>query len=118
MEQNQCIDYRRLHNTEGRLASQVPRTLRFDGKDHWPHCFSGYDSRHRCAQCRFFTNMFCIKCKVHLCCHAKRNCFTRFHTEDKKKVIHLPTLSHSDSDQETDVDEAETVSAPSESESF
>ena len=62
--------------------------------------------------------MYCIKCQVHLCCHAKRNCFTRFHTEDKKKVIHLPTLSHSDSDQETDVDEVETVSAPSESESF
>ena len=34
-----------------------------------------------------------------------------------RTVIHLPTLSHSDSDQETDVDEPETVSAPSETES-
>ena len=76
------------------------------------------DNRHRFAQCRSLTNMFCIKCKVHLCCHAKRNCYTRFHTEVMNNVIHLPTLSHSDSDQETDVDEAETVSAPSESESF
>ena len=61
--------------------------------------------------------MFCIKCKVHICCHAKRNCFIRFYTE-AKKVIHLPTLFHSDSDEETYVDEPETVSAPSESESL
>ena len=118
MEKNQYAGYCRLSNTEGRLASMVPRTLRFDGKKHWPHCFSGYNSRHRCQQCKLMTNMFCIKCKVHLCCHGKRNCFTRFHTEDqyRDRVINLPTLSHSDSDQDTDVDEVETASAHSESE--
>ena len=117
-ENNQCIDYRRLRNTEGRLASQVPRTVRFDGKDHWPHCFSVYTNRHRSALCRSLTNMYCIKCQVHLCCHAKRNCFTPFHTEDKNRVIHLPTLPHSDSDQEKDLDEPDTESALSELDSL
>ena len=36
----------------------------------------------------------------------------------QEKVINLPTLSHSDSNQDTDVEEVETASAPSESESF
>ena len=94
MEKNQYSGYCRLSNTGSRLAAMVPRKLRFDGKKHWPHCFSGYNSRHRCQQCKLMTNMFCIKCKVHLCCHSKRNCFTRFHTEDqyRNRVINLPTL--------------------------
>ena len=78
--------------------------------------FSGYDSRHRCQQCKSMTNMFCIKCKAHLCCHGKRNCFTHFHAEDQYRVINLPSLSHSDSDQDTDVDEVETASDSSDSE--
>ena len=110
-ENNQSIDYRRLRNTEGRLASQVPRTVRFDGKDHWPHCFSVYTNRHRSALCRGLTNMYCIKCQVHLCCHAKRNCFTPFHTKDKVKIIHLNYSDSDQSDHDSDADELESENA-------
>ena len=93
---------------EGRPASQVPRIVRFDGKGHWPHCTCGYYNRHRCALCKRLTNMYCIKCNVHLCCHRKRNCFTPFHTEDKGKIIHLNYADSDQSDQESDADELES----------
>ena len=75
---------------QGRSASQVPRNLRFDGKDHWPHCFSGYNGKLHCALCNHHTNMYCLKCEVNLCYQSARNCFTAFHTEDNNKVVNLP----------------------------
>ena len=108
MKQNECTAYCRLRNAEGRPASQVPRPVRFDGKGHWPHCTCGYYNRHRCALCKRLTNMYCIKCNVHLCCHGKRNCFTPFHTEDKGKIIHLNYADSDQSDQESDADELES----------
>ena len=94
-------DYGTLPVGPGRSGALVPRVLRFDGEDHWTHCFSGYKDRHRCALCNSFTNMYCLKCQVNLCCHSATNCFTPFHTEDKDKVVHLPAylMTHSDSDQ-------------------
>ena len=38
IKKNVPKEYRRLRNRPGRPASQVPRSLRFDGEDHWPHC--------------------------------------------------------------------------------
>ena len=52
------ISYRELRHGAGRPGEQVPRALRFDGKEHLPHCFSGYTDRHRCALCNAQTNMY------------------------------------------------------------
>ena len=124
IKKNESKTYRRLRKGPGRWASQVPRSLRFDGEDHWPYSFSGYTGRHRCSLCNKFTNMYCLKCRVNLCCHSARNCFTTFHTEEKGKVVHLPAflMLHSYSDQECDVDNPDkephdTESVPSDLES-
>ena len=68
--------------------------------------------------------MYCPKYWVNLCCQNARNCFIAFHTEDKGKVVHLPAflMPHSDSDQESDVDNPDnephdTESVPSDLES-
>ena len=45
----------------GRPASQVPRGLRFDGKDHWPHGFSGWKDRTRCVHCNHQTYIYWLK---------------------------------------------------------
>ena len=67
--------------------------------------------------------MYCLKCRVNLCSHNKIKYFIAFHTEDKDKVVYLPAflVPHSDSDQESDVDNPDephdTESVPSDLES-
>ena len=39
IKKNESKTYRRLRKGPGRWASQVPRSLRFDGEDHWPYSF-------------------------------------------------------------------------------
>ena len=111
LKQNVPTEHRRLRNRSGRPASHVPRGLRFDGKDHWPHCFSGYDGRARCVHCNSFTNMYCLKCEVSLCCNFMRNCFISYHTEDNNEIIFLPEwlMPHPDfSQSESDLDDPES----------
>ena len=106
MSQNECTAYRRLRKSEGR--SEVPRPVRFDGVGHWPDCTNGYHDRKRCAHCKRSTNMYCTKCKVHLCCHQRRNCFKPFHTVDKGNIINFNYADSDQSDQESDADELES----------
>lgn len=55
-------------------------SMRYDGKGHLPiFDKNSYASRCKNEDCKFKTNMECIKCKVHLCCTRERNCFTEFH---------------------------------------
>ena len=94
-----------------RSALQVPRKLRFDGKGHLPHCFSEHDGRSHCAHCKRFTNMYCLKCEVHLCCHYERNCWISYHTEDENEIVSLPVWlsTHEDVTQiESEVDDLES----------
>ena len=86
------ISYRELRHGAGRPGEQVPRALRFDGKEHLPHCFSGYIDRHRCQLCKAQTNMYCTTCEVFLCCMAKRNCYIPFHTEDRGRLVRTPAF--------------------------
>ena len=65
MKQNSIISPRRLCSMD-RRSTPVPRTIRFDGKEHWPVVFLGYKKRNRCALCDRDTNMYCIKCEVFL----------------------------------------------------
>ena len=103
MKQNECTANRRLCHSVGR--SDVPRSLSFDGKNHWPKCTNGYRERKQCALCKRSTNMYCDKCKVHLCCHGNRNCFKPYHTVDRGNIINV---NYADSDQESDTDELQS----------
>ena len=94
---------------------------RYDSISHWPQTISGDDGPVPCVHCKGQTNLFCIKCKVALCCHDMRNCFLLYHTDYKGKIICLPdflpplvlvpsldsSTSESDlsSDSESDVDD-------------
>ena len=71
MAQNESTVNRRLRTSVGR--SKVPRTVRFDGKNHMPNCTNGYNKRKPCALCKRSTNLYCTKCNVHLCCIYRRN---------------------------------------------
>lgn len=44
------------------------------------------DSRSRCkiTGCRGFTHIFCTKCDLHLCITSKRNCFYKYHDQQKQ----------------------------------
>ena len=51
MKQNECTSNRRLRHSVGRSGrSKVPRSVRFDGKNHLPMCTDGYKQRKQCAQ--------------------------------------------------------------------
>ncbi len=41
------------------------------------------DSRNTGGKSRHETNIVCSVCKVHLCMKASRNCFKKYHTEEK-----------------------------------
>ena len=101
MKQNECTANRRLRHSVGR--SNVPRSVRFDGKNHLPKCTDGYKQRKQCAHCKRSTNVYCSKCNVHLCCHSRRNCYVPYHTVDRGNII-----NNADSDQESDPDEVQS----------
>ena len=105
IKQNTSKEYRTLRHGAGRLAEAVPRVLRFDGEDHFPHSFSGYNDRHRCALCKQLTNMFCMIYEGFLCCSGKRNCYTPFHTELKGQLVRTPAyLVPPDNETESEID--------------
>ena len=62
----------------------------FNGMWHLPHCFSGYDDRHRCRLYKAQTNVYCMTCEIFLCCMFNRNCYIPWHTEDKGRLIRTP----------------------------
>ena len=79
-----------LRHGAARPAHEVPLAIRFNPMWHLPFCFSGYYDRHRCAQCKAQTNVFCMKCEVFLCCSYKRNCYILWHTEHKGRLVAVP----------------------------
>ena len=101
MAQNESTVNRRLRTSVGR--SKVPRSVRFDSKNHMPKCTNGYNKRKQCALCKRSTNLYCSKCNVHLCCFSRRNCFVPYHTVDRGNII-----NHADSDQESNPDELQS----------
>ena len=103
MKQNECTSNRRLRHSVGRSGrSKVPRSVRFDGKNHLPKCTDGYKQRKQCALCNRSTNLYCSKCNVHLCCFGRRNCFVKYRTVDRGNI------NHADSDQESNPDELQS----------
>ena len=76
MMHNKRPGKRRLHTPR---ASKVPPSVRYDKRKHLPKCTDGYEKRKRCEHCTRQTNVFCKKCKVHLCLSHRRNCFIPFH---------------------------------------
>ena len=116
IKQNTSKEYHILRYGSGRVAEAVPRVLRFDGEDHFPHSFSGYNDRHRCALCKHLTNMFCMKYEGFLCCSGKRNCYTPFHTELKGQLVCTPAyllLPDNETESDSDSDPQNTQSVPS-----
>ena len=97
MKQNECTANRRLRHSVGR-SSQVPRSVRFDGKNHLPGCTDGRSGRKQCAKCQRSTNVYCTKCNVHLCMYSKRNCYKPYHTV----VDRVNIINNADNDQESD----------------
>ena len=59
IKKNVPKEYRRLRNRPGRPASQVPRSLRFDGEEHCPHCFF-LDIMVEFAVCFVIISQICI----------------------------------------------------------
>lgn len=53
-------------------------SIRFDVRNHLP-VITATSVRCKNENCRQKTNVFCDKCKVHLCIVSSRNCFTKFH---------------------------------------
>ena len=106
MKTNECTAYRRLHHSAGR--SVFLRTVKFDGFGQWHDCTNGYRERKQCALCKRSTNMYCDKCKVHLCCFGNRNCFKPFHTVDRGNIININNVDSDLSYQESDPDELES----------
>lgn len=53
-----------------------------------------FRSRCKNENCKFFTHLFCVMCKVHLCITAKRNCFYDHHHRplNKKDTSRRNTL--------------------------
>ena len=105
MKQNECTSNRRLRHSVGRsVRSKVPRSVRFDGKNHLPGCTDGRSGRKQCAKCQRSTNVYCTKCNVHLCMYSKRNCYKLYHTVvDRGNII-----NNADNDQESDADDVES----------
>ena len=96
MIQNVDPNSRRRRSNPGRVrVSRVPTSTRYDGKHHMPDATSGETGRRRCAFCNACTNVFCVKCEVHLCMFHNRNCFRPFH--------YRPLPADVDSDQNSDV---------------
>ena len=56
--------------------------IRYDQIGHFPKV-EKTKSKHRCKQtgCSIRAHIFCIKCKVHLCCSIEKDCFFEFHTK-------------------------------------
>ena len=111
LAQNVCPTNRRLRRRTGR-ASPVPQSIRFDTKNHLPDAADGKTGRKMCAVCKASTNVYCTKCKVHLCMFSSRNCFIPFHTKVPSyhtKVRRVNILNNADNDQESDaVDDVES----------
>ena len=113
MSENEVLDYRQFRHAGGKLASRIPKPVRFDAKGHWPQCTSGYNDRHNCALCKKLTNVKCLKCHIQLCCSFKRNCFLDFHTKDGGRVVHeIPTNDTESEVEGSEVDEPEGVNTP------
>lgn len=63
----------------GHATKSIPEAdIRKDGIGHYP---SHAEKRGTCKypNCTGRIFMFCLKCKVHLCCDKNRNCFLAFH---------------------------------------
>ena len=114
MKQNECTANRRLRHSVGRsVRSKVPRSVRFDGKNHLPGCTDGRSGRKQCAQCQRSTNVYCTKCNVHLCMYSKRNCYKPYHTKVDSvpyhtKVDRVNINNNVDNDQESDADDVQS----------
>lgn len=64
----------------GRATKSIPeKDVRKDNIGHFP-ASSGKRAKCKLPGCNGKIQMYCIKCKVHLCCDTKRNCFLSFHT--------------------------------------
>ena len=63
----------------GKATKPLPEEdIRKDGIGHLP---TYHENRGTCKNpdCKGKIHMFCMKCKVHLCCEKNRNCFVAFH---------------------------------------
>lgn len=60
--------------------------IRFDGIDHLPTTEKDTGVRCRCQQtgCKSRSQIYCIKCRVHLYCNSDRDCFLKCHTQSLK----------------------------------
>lgn len=70
---NECVD-------KSRESRTTDDNIRFDGLDHIPE-YS--ENRIRCKRksCKSKTQVYCSKCKVHLCLNLKNNCYREYHTK-------------------------------------
>ncbi|CAF1462719.1 unnamed protein product, partial [Didymodactylos carnosus] len=62
-------------------ALNVSIISRFDGLEHWPQLQQNVRLRCKNEACKLKTNVFCSKCKVHLCLNVTRNCFKEYHSK-------------------------------------
>lgn len=63
---------------------KTPEDVRFDGIDHLPVSEEDTSVRCRCQNegCNSRTQIYCIKCRQHLCCNSSRDCFLKYHTKN------------------------------------
>lgn len=59
-------------------------SIRFDGKNHYP-AKENWNNATRCKleDCKMKSHVYCAKCKVHLCLEPERNCYLKFHQNNK-----------------------------------
>ena len=60
-------------------ALNVSIISRLDGLEHWPQLQQNVRLRCKNEACKLKTNVFCSKCKVHLCLNVACTCFKEYH---------------------------------------
>lgn len=74
-------------NVESKKKNVIkpPKDIRFDGINHLPIAETDAKIRCRCQNegCTSRSQIYCVKCRMHLCCNAKRNCYSEYHTQQE-----------------------------------
>lgn len=67
--------------TDRRRSSDPSKEIRLKGNTHLPDITKGFQKRCALDKCTKKSTVFCVKCHVHLCLVAGRNCFMKYHKD-------------------------------------
>lgn len=66
------------------VEERPPQAVRYNNTGHYPEVDGKqHGSRCKLEHCKLKSNVYCIKCGVHLCLKSGHNCFHHFHCENK-----------------------------------